>query len=54
MKLSIVIPCYNEDESICKLLNLLLKQQYPIDHEIIIIDDAFTHSCNNIYQEILG
>ena len=40
MKLSIVIPCYNEDESICKVLDLLLEQQFPIDHEIIIIDDG--------------
>ena len=40
MKLSIVIPCYNEDESICLVLDLLLKQHFSIDYEIIIIDDG--------------
>ncbi|HME54277.1 MAG TPA: glycosyltransferase family 2 protein [Candidatus Lokiarchaeia archaeon] len=38
--MSIVIPCYNEDENICNLLDLILEQQFPIDSEIIIVDDG--------------
>ena len=36
-KLSIVIPCYNEEKYIENLLHELLKEVNP--HEIIVIDD---------------
>lgn len=53
MKLSIVIPCYNEDESICKVLDMVLEQQYPIDHEIIIVDDGSTIPVTTYIKEYL-
>ncbi len=39
MKLSIIIPCYNEKEHIQKLISLVKKS--PVDHkEIILVDDG--------------
>ncbi len=41
MKLSIVIPAYNEEESIPETVNKLYKTllQYKIEHEIVVIND---------------
>ena len=38
MKLSIVIPCYNEIETIDLIINAVISAPYP-DKEIIIVDD---------------
>ena len=40
MKLSIVIPTYNEQNTINSLVNYVQAVKYPIEHEIIIVDDA--------------
>nr|MBP6650006.1 glycosyltransferase family 2 protein [Bacteroidia bacterium] len=43
MKLSIIIPLYNEQELISQVLNELLKVNYPAflsDYEIIVVDDC--------------
>ncbi|MFX0041187.1 MAG: glycosyltransferase family 2 protein [Promethearchaeota archaeon] len=40
MKLSIIIPCYNEDKTIKPLLNEFFKINFPIDYEIIVVDDG--------------
>ncbi len=40
MKLSIIIPTYNEHSTIEQLINYVQSVQYPIEHEIIIVDDA--------------
>ncbi|MFA5775988.1 MAG: glycosyltransferase family 2 protein [Patescibacteria group bacterium] len=39
MKLSIVIPCYNEEKTLTKLVNLVEKVD-GIDKEIVIVDDG--------------
>jgi glycosyltransferase involved in cell wall biosynthesis len=39
MKLSIVIPCYNEIYTIGKLINKILSLELPIQSEIVIVDD---------------
>jgi glycosyltransferase involved in cell wall biosynthesis len=39
MKLSVIIPCYNERETIRELVNAVKNAPYP-DKEIIIIDDC--------------
>ncbi|OUU25569.1 MAG: glycosyl transferase [Candidatus Endolissoclinum sp. TMED37] len=38
MKLSIIIPCFNEDKTIEKVINNILEQEYK-DIEIIVVDD---------------
>ena len=40
MKLSIIIPCYNEEYTLNNLLEHLFKVQFPIEREIIVIDDG--------------
>jgi len=40
MKLSIIIPTYNEARTIRELIQRVQSVDYPIEHEIIIVDDA--------------
>lgn len=40
MKLSIIIPCYNEEQTINPLLNSLFSVKFPIEREIIVVDDG--------------
>jgi len=40
MLLSIIIPCYNEEDTIKDLLKELFSIEFPIDNEIIIVDDG--------------
>jgi len=40
MKLSIIIPTYNESTTIRELVSMVNAVHYPIEHEIIIVDDA--------------
>lgn len=42
MKLSIVIPVFNEMETLSEIVCQLQAVRYPVDHEIIIIDDGST------------
>ena len=40
MKLSIIIPCYNEEKTIKPLLQNLFKTKFPIAREFIVVDDG--------------
>ncbi len=40
MKLSIIIPCYNEEQTIDNLVENLLKIEFPIECEVIVVDDG--------------
>lgn len=40
MKLSIIIPCYNEERTLKPLIKSLFKVDFPIDREIIVVDDG--------------
>ncbi len=48
MKLSIIIPTYNEQRTIRELLSLVQAVPYPLEHEIIIVDDA---SADRTYEK---
>lgn len=39
MKLSIVIPTYNEERTIERLIRRILATPFPIDYELILVDD---------------
>lgn len=52
MKLSVVIPCYNEANTIEKIIDAVLHAPYP-DKEIIIVDDHSTDGTRNILQDKL-
>ncbi len=49
MKISVLIPCYNEEETIEKIVNKILDLK-DLDLEIIIVDDYSTDSSRNIIQ----
>ena len=51
MKVSIIIPCYNEHKTIDQIVNKILSQN-KIEKEIIIIDDCSTDGTKEILQKI--
>lgn len=51
MKLSIIIPCYNEEKTIKALLHKLFEIEFPIDREIIVIDDGSRIKHKEILKE---
>jgi glycosyltransferase involved in cell wall biosynthesis len=53
MKLSVVIPCYNEANTIEKLIDAVLSAPYP-DKEIIIVDDHSTDGTRQILQDSIA
>ena len=52
MKLSIIIPCYNERQTINAILQAVQQSPYP-DKEIIIVDDCSIDGTRNILKEII-
>jgi dolichol-phosphate mannosyltransferase len=53
MKLSIIIPCYNEDKTIGELLRRVLAADLgPVDKDIIVVDDASSDRSAEIVREI--
>ena len=50
MKVSIIIPCYNEHKTIDQIVNKILSQT-KIEKEIIIIDDCSTDGTKEILQK---
>ena len=51
MKLSIIIPCYNEDRTIKPLLKSLFEVNFPIDREIIVVDDGSKRNHREIIKD---
>lgn len=50
MRISVVVPAYNEEETIATLLTLL--SQVPLDLEVVVVDDASTDRTWEILQEL--
>ncbi len=50
MKLSVVIPCYNEAGTIEQIIDAVLRAPYP-DKEIIIVDDFSTDGTREIIKD---
>ncbi len=53
MKLSIIVPVYNEEKTIIKILNKLLKLRINLKKEIIIIDDGSKDNSKKIIETYL-
>ncbi|MFX1409407.1 MAG: glycosyltransferase family 2 protein [Promethearchaeota archaeon] len=51
MKLSIIIPCYNEEKTIKDLLKNLFEIHFPIEREIIVIDDGSRRNLKEIISK---
>jgi len=52
MKLSIVIPAFNEKNTIREVINRVEAARLPLEKEIIIIDDASTDGTREILQSL--
>lgn len=52
MKLSIIIPVYNEEDTISEIIKKIEDIDFGIDKEIIIVDDGSTDNTSNILKEI--
>ncbi len=52
-KLSIVIPCYNEEQTIKEIVNIVKNVKIPLEKEIIIVDDFSTDNTRKILREEL-
>lgn len=53
MKLSIVMPCFNESRTIATVVQNILAVELPLDRELIIVDDCSTDSTRE-YLETLS
>ena len=51
-KLSIIVPCKNEEDSILETVNNLMNKIKSIDHEIILINDYSTDKTSVILQKL--
>lgn len=53
MKISIIVPCYNESKTIKKIINLILEDKF-YNKEIIVIDDYSTDGTRDILKNDLN
>ena len=53
MKLSVIIPCYNERDTIAAIIAAVKGAPYP-DKEIIIVDDCSTDGTRDILRDLEG
>lgn len=52
MKLSILIPCYNEELTLREIVQLVQRALKKEDHEIILIDDASSDRTHEMIEEL--
>ena len=50
MRVSVIVPVYNEEKTVARVLELL--SQVDLDMEVIVIDDASTDRTWEILQEL--
>jgi len=51
LKLSIIVPCYNEEETIGEVLRQLVSVQLPCEVEVIAVDDGSTDQSVRVIEE---
>jgi len=51
-KLSIIIPCYNEKNSISEIINQVKNVDIPLEKEIILVDDFSTDGTREILKKL--
>tara|TARA_B110000881_G_C18484149_1_gene468197 strand:- start:152 stop:853 length:702 start_codon:yes stop_codon:yes gene_type:complete len=52
MKISVIIPCYNEETTIREILELVQIALSDFEYEIILVDDASTDNTSQIIHDI--
>ena len=53
-KLSIIIPVYNESESIRKLYDEIISLEFPFNYEIIFINDGSTDGSKELIEKLIN
>jgi dolichol-phosphate mannosyltransferase len=51
MKLSIIIPVFNEEKTVSRLINKVYKVSLPVKKEIIVVDDGSTDKTNSLIDK---
>ncbi len=54
MKLSVVMPCYNERATIREIVSRVISVPLPVDKEIVIVDDGSTDGTRDILATLDG
>ena len=54
MKISIIIPCYNEEHTIQQLIRMVQNVLEKSEYEIILVDDASTDNSKKIINKIIN
>lgn len=54
MRLSVIIPCYNEKKTILEIARKVIAVDIPAEKEIIVVDDCSTDGSAEIAREGLG
>jgi glycosyltransferase involved in cell wall biosynthesis len=54
LKLSIIVPSYQEDETIRTVISKIEEQCFPFDYEIIIVDDGSTVPAKNYILDFIA
>jgi len=52
--LSIIIPVYNEEKTLREVYNKITKTAFPLNIEIVLVDDASKDNSKKIIEEIAG
>jgi len=52
MKLSVIIPCYNEIDTIDTIIQQVLAVDLPLDRQIMVVDDCSTDGTRNYLQQL--
>ena len=52
MKISVIIPCYNEEKTILKILELVQIALKDNEYEIILVDDGSTDNTSQIIKDL--
>ena len=52
MKLSVIIPAYNEKNTILEVIRRVM--DVPVEKEIIIVDDGSTDGTSEILKQVIG
>jgi glycosyltransferase involved in cell wall biosynthesis len=54
MKLSILMPVYNEHATLASAVKEVLEVKYPCDFELLIVDDGSTDGTRDLYPSLTG
>jgi len=54
MKLSIIIPAYNEEKTISEIIKRVKEQKIEVEKEIIVVDDGSSDKTSDILKRIKG